>query len=60
MANDELARFTAHFDSECDRCFVDIWQGDLMSYDKIEDWYLCDRCTDEISFERIGDEDDGP
>ncbi len=43
-----IARFNAYFDSECDRCLAEIWQGDPMGYDKEDQEYLCDRCLFEM------------
>lgn len=52
--NDGLARFNAHFDSDCENCDSVIDEGDEMAYDKLDGEYICSDCTDE----RAADRDD--
>jgi hypothetical protein len=50
--NDGLARFNAHFDSDCERCGGEIEQGDPIAFDKLNDAYVCGDCRDELAEER--------
>lgn len=41
-----IARFIAHFDSECHGCMAEIREGDDMGYDKDTGEYICQDCIE--------------
>lgn len=45
--NPPIRRFDARFDSECDHCGGDIFEGDSIAYLPGYDKPACEECTDE-------------
>jgi hypothetical protein len=45
--SDNIARFSAQFDSDCQGCGNDIVEGEDIGYDKESREYICTECIEE-------------